>query len=270
MTLKINNVLLKFWSLRMNGLTNRRMSFPKIILPLTFGILLIVLPEMASANRPANITEAEMKLLPRYCPDTMGFNYGDAYTNTSPRAKHWVALMGKGFWAMHHYCWALINLPRALRSGVTAQFKRGTLEGVRSDYQFVIAHTTADFIMLPEVFSRLGEVELMLANPNGADNAFTKARELKPDYWPAYSHWAEFLIRSGKRAEAKKLIQTGLEYSPTAKVLLEQYRMVGGKPSEIVPRAKEPKPEGDDSIPTEENAGSNAQTELPHSTKAPE
>lgn len=254
----------------MHGLTKQRKSFPEIILSLTLGILLIAVPEMAAANKPDNITEAEMKLLPRYCPDTMGFNYGDAYFNTSPRAGRWVALMGKGFWAMHHYCWAQINLHRALRSGVSAQFKRGTLEGVRSDYQFVIAHTTADFIMLPEIFSRLGEVELMLANPNAADKAFASARELKPDYWPAYSHWAEFLIRSGKRAEAKKLLQTGLEYSPTAKVLLEQYRMVGGKPSEIVPRAKEPEPESDDPVPAEASTGSNAPTESPHTTKASE
>lgn len=254
----------------MHGLTKQRMSFPEFILPLALGVLLIVLPEMAAANKPENITEAEMKLLPRYCPDTMGFNYGDAYTNTSPRAGRWVALMGKSFWAMHHYCWAQINLPRALRSGVSPQFKRGTLEGVRSDYQFVIAHTSADFIMLPEILTRLGEVELMLANPNGADNAFMRAREIKPDYWPAYSHWAEFLIRSGKRAEAKKLLQTGLEYTPTAKVLLEQYRMVGGKQSEIVPRAKEAQQGNDDPVSAEANAASNVPAELPHTTKAPE
>jgi tetratricopeptide (TPR) repeat protein len=204
---------------------------------------------IAAANKPDNITDAEMKLLPRYCPDTMGFKYGDAYTNTSPRAGHWVALMGKGFWAMHHYCWAQINLPRAKRSGVSPQAKRGILEGVRSDYQYVLNNTTVDFIMRPEVLSRLGEVELMLANPNAANIAFSSARELKPDYWPAYSHWAEYLIRTGKKAEAKQLLQTGLEHAPNAKVLAEQYRIVGGKPSEIVPKAKAPAQETDTPAP---------------------
>jgi tetratricopeptide (TPR) repeat protein len=219
------------------------------MLRLALALSLMGIAGIAAANKPDNITDAEMKLLPRYCPDTMGFKYGDAYTNTSPRAGHWVALMGKGFWAMHHYCWAQINLPRAKRSGVSPQAKRGILEGVRSDYQYVLNNTTVDFIMRPEVLSRLGEVELMLANPNAANIAFSSARELKPDYWPAYSHWAEYLIRTGKKAEAKQLLQTGLEHAPNAKVLAEQYRIVGGKPSEIVPKAKAPAQETDTPAP---------------------
>jgi tetratricopeptide (TPR) repeat protein len=229
----------------MNGLAKRAAPFFITIVRLALGISLMGMAGMASANKPDNITDAEMKVLPRYCPDTMGFNYGDAYTNTSPRAGHWVALMGKGFWNMHHYCWAQINLLRAQRNGVSRQFKQGILGGVRSDYQYVLSRSPADFIMRPEVLTRLGEVELMLANPNAANIAFSSARELKPDYWPAYSHWAEYLIRAGKKAEAKQLLQTGLEYAPNAKVLVEQYRMVGGKPSDIVPKAKAPEQETD-------------------------
>jgi hypothetical protein len=233
----------------MHEFTKRWRRSAGMTLRLTIGLALMGALGIASANKPENITKSEMNLLPRYCPDTMGFDYGDSSYNTSPRAGHWVALMGKGFWAMHHYCWAQINLSRAQRSGVSPQFKRSTLEGVRADYQFVLNRTPADFIMLPEVFSRLGEVELILANPKGANYAFERARELKPDYWPAYSHWAEYLIRAGKKAEAKQLIQTGLEHSPNAKVLLEQYRMVGGKPSEIVPKAKAPAQEIDTPAP---------------------
>jgi hypothetical protein len=235
----------------MDELLTGRKHFINMLLRLALALSLMGMAGVAAANKPANITDAEIKVLPRYCPDTMGFTkYGDAVTNTSPRAGHWVALMGKGFWAMHHYCWAQTNLMRAKRSGTAPQIRRGTLEGVRGDYQYVLNNTPADFILRPEVLTRLGEVELMLANPNGANSAFANARELKPDYWPAYSHWAEFLIRSGKRAEAKQLLQTGLEYSPTAKVLLEQYRMVGGKPSDIVPKAKDPTPEIDAPTPT--------------------
>jgi hypothetical protein len=231
----------------MHRFAKREGLYFRIMLRLAFALSLMGIAGIAAANKPDNITDAEMKLLPRYCPDTMGFKYGDAYSNTSPRAGHWVALMGKGFWQMHHYCWAQVNFARAQR-GATPH-RHGLLEEARSDYRYVLNNTAVDFIMRPEVLSKLGQVELTLANPNAANSAFASARELKPDYWPAYSHWAEFLIRSGKRAEAKQLLQTGLEYSPTAKVLLEQYRMVGGKPSDIVPKAKDLAPEIDAPAP---------------------
>lgn len=190
-----------------------------------------------AALKPTNITEGEFALLPKYCADTQGFGYNDAHFNTSPRAAGWVAQMGKSFWDMHHYCWGLINQRRATRVGVPPMLRNGRLEDVLSDYQYVVNKASPGFILLPEIYTRIGEVELLLARPNKANEAFARARKQKPDYWPAYSRWAEFLIRSGKRPEAKELVKSGLEYSPTATVLLEQYRLLGGKPSEIVAKA---------------------------------
>ncbi len=197
------------------------------------GLFLIVMGDTAIAGKPDDITESEMQLLPRYCADTMGFKYGDAYSNTSPRAAHWVALMGKDFWAMHHYCWAQINMGRSMRAGVSAQTRKGLWESARGDYMYVIKQAAQNFVMLPELYTRLGEVELLLAKPDRANLAFAKARILKPDYWPAYSKWADFLIKIGKRAEALKIVSLGLEQSPDAKVLLEQYRILGGKPTDL-------------------------------------
>jgi len=210
----------------------RRIHFLRALLYLVLGLMLLATAGMASA-KPTNVTDAEMSLLPRYCPDTMGFKYGDAYSNTSPRASHWVALMGKGFWHMHHYCWAQINLSRSRRAGTPEQMRKALWESVRGDYLYVINNTAADFVMLPEIYSRLGEVELLLAQPKQANEAFAKSRQLKPDYWPAYSHWAEFLMKTGRRSEALKVVASGLAHSPDAKVLLELFRLLGGKPSDI-------------------------------------
>ena len=106
----------------------------------------------------------------------------------------------------------------------------------------MVKNSPRTFVLLPEIHTRIGELELHLARHHEADQSFAKARALKPDYWPAYSHWAEFLIKSGQRAEAKQLVKSGLEYSPNSRVLTEQYRMLGGKPSEIVPRVGEHAP----------------------------
>lgn len=184
-------------------------------------------------------SETEMALIPSYCKDTQGFGYGDATSNPSPRAGHWVSLMGKTFWHMHHYCAGLIKRNRAMKAGIRMEERRGLLESAINEYQYILNNNKeADFILLPEIYTRIGEASLLISNPSAAEKAFAHAREIKEDYWPAYSHWAEYLIRAGKRVEAKQLVKSGLEHSPNAKVLIEQYRLLGGKPSEIVPVVK--------------------------------
>lgn len=194
---------------------------------------------IATGVRAFPATETEMALIPNYCKDTQGFGYGDATTNTSPRAGHWVALMGKTFWHMHHYCRGLIKRNRAMKSGMRPEDRKHLLKSAIDEYDYVLNNNKdADFILLPEIYTRLGEANILIANPSAAEKAFASARQIKADYWPAYSHWAEYLIQTGKRAEAKQLVKSGLEQTPNAKVLIEQYRLLGGKLSEIVPVVK--------------------------------
>ena len=190
------------------------------------------------ASKPENVTPGEISLLPTYCIDTMGFGYGDAYTNTSPRAGKWVAMMGKSFWAMHHFCWALIDVRRAASMSSRSPVKAGTLARAVANYQYTINNSTPNFILLPEIYTKMGEAELLLSHIGAASDAFQRARELKPDYWPPYASWAEVLVRSGQKAEAKRHLKLGLEYAPDAKVLIDQYRALGGDPAEIVPIPK--------------------------------
>jgi len=198
----------------------------KILRKLLLTLSLVVASVSPASAKPENVTDAEMRLLPQYCPDTQGFKYG---YKESPRHRHWENLMGEGFWHMHHYCWALINFNRSMKAGTPADRRRSMWEDILKDYLYVIKNTPADFIMLPEVMTRAGEVEILLKRPNNANALFQRARELKPDYWPAYSRWAEFLIKHGKRKEALAIVESGLEHAPQAKVLLEQKKILGGK-----------------------------------------
>lgn len=186
-------------------------------------------------------SETEMALIPNYCKDTQGFGYGDATSNPSPRSGHWVSLMGKTFWHMHHYCAGLIKRNRAMKAGMRVEERKHLLSSAIQEYEYILNNNKdPDFILLPEVYTRIGEASILIANPMAAEKAFEKARQIKADYWPAYSHWAEYLIQNGKKAEAKQLVKSGLEQTPNAKVLIEQYRLLGGKPSDIVPVVKKP------------------------------
>ncbi len=204
---------------------------------LALALALMSMATTTLAGNSMNVTVEEMRLIPAYCPYTQGWAYG------SPESRSWEARMGKSFSHMHHYCMGQINLLRALSSGTPEATRKSMLSNVRADYQYVLRNSTRDFVLLPEILTRTGEVELRLSLFKEANNSFAQARALRPEYWPAYSHWAEFLIKAGKKAEAKQLVKSGLEYSPGSRVLREQYRLLGGNPSEIVPIVQKPAPE---------------------------
>ena len=189
------------------------------------------------AGGVANITDTEMALLPRYCADTHMYQIArGGGGGPSPRYAHWANLMGPGFDWLHHTCWAKIHVMRSYRSGLSAYDRNFSRKMAITEYEFTIPKLQPDFILLPEFYTDLAKVHLQLFHYNEANQAFDKARQLKPDYWPAYYHWAEHLTQSGRKDEARQLVRTGLEYSPQSKSLIDLYQRLGGNPSAITPR----------------------------------
>lgn len=193
--------------------------------------LTLLFSSSANAGKPEEWTAAEVNMAAPYCIDTMGFGYGDSSYNTSPRASHWVSIMGRSFWAMHHYCWALINLNRAQRASMPSREKRHLRETAVGDLRYVVNHSARDFIMLPEIFTTLGNTYLLLGDVRNAERSFKSAIGARPDYWPPYARWAEYLlIRGNFREEARSVVREGLTHVPGSKTLLGLWRELGGGP----------------------------------------
>lgn len=192
------------------------------------AVLGLLISAGAMAEKPTNITAGEIALLPKYCPDTMGFKYGDAYTNTSPRAGYWVGLMGKSFWHMHHYCWGLIKMRRATSGAVSAEVRLGLLRNIVGEMEYVIDNSTPDFVMLPDVYLRMGEAYLLLKQVGQAAEAFNESRRRRPDYPPPYLRWAELLATIGKKKEALAHLEIGLRHAPASPELRAQHTRLGG------------------------------------------
>jgi tetratricopeptide (TPR) repeat protein len=186
-----------------------------------------------NANKPDNITEAEMALIPAYCKDANTFGYGGTADSMSPNAPKWVAMMGKGFWSIHHYCWALINLMRIQSPTAPPNVKQFVRETALGDLDYVIQNSPTDFILLPEIFTKKGQIQLDLKDPVAANASFAKARSIKPDYWPAYTRWARYLQFIGQKADAKQLAEEGLSYSPDSIALRELLTELGGDPKTV-------------------------------------
>lgn len=213
---------------------SNRIRIPRPIL----SIFLALTTTNALAAGFGDITDAEWALLPKYCPYTQGYK-----GHVRPYIDKWEAVMGPTFFHVHHYCWGLLKYRRAERAMTPTQAKRDLREQAVDDFRYVVKNSEKDFVLLPEILTWIGRTEILLRHPDQADQAFGQARTLKPDYWPAYSHWAEYLLANGRKMDALSVVKTGLQYSPGSKVLLSQYRSLGGKPENIPPpiiKAEEP------------------------------
>jgi len=189
-------------------------------------LFLMISPMQAQARDllGQTVTEAELKTLPPYCRDTEWFpeRYGQM-------RNYWIRRMGQSFYHLHHYCWALFKVNRSLKSGVSRQSKTSLWQDALNDYNYILLKADEDFVLLPEIYTKLGVLQLLRKEPRFAEEAFTKAQNIKPDYWPAYSHWVEYLMKNGQRDKALAIVSQGLENAPQARVLQEQYRVLGGK-----------------------------------------
>lgn len=199
-------------------------------------LTLTLLTAGARAQSPSNVTEGELALLPLFCRDTLGM----PKTNFTPGFNHWVARSGEGFKAMHHYCWARINLRRLYAPGSDRTYRVGRLGSVAGDLFYVISNSPPDFVMLPEIHSTLAEVELLRKDPGAAYGHIQSAKRLNPGYIQPYRIWGEFLASTGKKADALEWFKAGLEYHPNDRNLRERYQALGGNPARIVPKRQAP------------------------------
>ena len=201
--------------------------------PLIIGLSTVIAPQVIWAQAPKNITSGEMTLLPEYCRDTQSFGYGNQYFNPSPRAPHWVSLMGPTFWDLHHYCWALIKRRRALQPGVNPVLRAGGLKASNGDLNYVLTEARrrgqADFILAPELLTLIGDNSRDMGDYAGAIGAYEGAIKQKPDYWPPYLRWAEMLQKAGSLQLARQRIEDGLRAVPESKQLREKYKELGGE-----------------------------------------
>jgi len=180
------------------------------------ALCLLARPAFAQVE---NLTKGELAMLPSFCQDVQGLT-GWTKTNPSPRTPYWIGLMGDTFWAMHHYCWAMVHLQRAQAGDVTPQMRTFLIKGAISDFYYVVKNSPPDFVMLPELYYRTGKAYAMLGDWVNATEEFAKSRRLKPDYWPSYTGEADVLMGVGKPREAQEMIEEGLKHSPDQPALL--------------------------------------------------
>jgi tetratricopeptide (TPR) repeat protein len=170
---------------------------------------------------PSGFTVGELALLPDYCKDVQGVYYGD-HTNPSPRASYWLGVIGPDLWHMHHYCRALVMERRAAQPGLSPGAKGEALLRALGDYEYLLTVGLPNDPLLPEILLRHGELLVQMGNLPEAERIWQRARELKPDYWPAYTRWIDVLIGLKLYERAATLTAAGIQNAPNNPELLER------------------------------------------------
>lgn len=203
------------------------------------GLVVAVCAQLVWADSPKDITAGEVALSPPICADVQGIEATrwEQFVRESPRTGYWKNYLGDSFWDMHHYCWAIVRLHRMRSQGLTGRHKEHAVRTAVSDFNYVLLRAKPDFVLAPEIYYRMGDALTLIGDWFPAIELFVKSREIKPDYWPSYAGHADVLTKLGKTAEAKALLERGLELAPGTEALqsrLDKLKTTGadaaGKP----------------------------------------
>lgn len=198
-----------------------------------------------------NLTWGELSLTPPVCMDVQGIPLTGwtQHFRHSPRAPYWESVLGKAFWDMHHYCWALVHQQRANRTDTSPQQREYLHRTAINDYYYIINNATErgerDLVVLPELYYRAGDAYLQINEIAAASIEFEKSRAAKPDYWPAYVGLATVQERLGRRKEAREILEKALEAipdEPGLKNALAKLSGGGDKPPATPRRGATPAP----------------------------
>lgn len=160
-------------------------------------------------KRRGSFTPGELALLPPFCRDIQGM---PGYEGAA--GDRWRAQVGDDFKHMHHYCRGLRDALLARTVVMPAKDRNFLWERAISEYQYMIGNCRPDMLLMPEIYTRMGEANLKLGRLTAAQLAFEHARKLKPDYWPAYSAWADQLVAVKLYDPARELLEQGLVHAP--------------------------------------------------------
>lgn len=162
------------------------------------------------------MSKSEYDLLPVYCRNQG--NVSGQHYKPDNEAK-WRNALERNYAHIHHYCWAMVHIARSYKAGLSESQRRYSLTTAIADIQYSLERSTEDFVLIPEMYTRLGEAYLGLRDDKNAEAAFEKAWTVNPAYSPAYVWWAQHQLSQGKKREALAIAEDGMKNSPNSKSL---------------------------------------------------
>jgi tetratricopeptide (TPR) repeat protein len=174
---------------------------------------------LASMRAEAQSYEpSQVYLLPLYCKYTQVFRDHVAGGNNRAEIDRWTVTMGPSFNHMHHYCWGLMSVNRAMFSS-NRQDRIHELNHSLAEFDYVTQRVPLDFYLLPEILTKRGDSLVQLDRGGEAVIEYKEAVKLKQSYAPAYAAMSDFYKGTGQLAKARETLEQGLAAAPESTLL---------------------------------------------------
>lgn len=174
-------------------------------------------------ERRRSFTGGELALLPEICKDIQGMP-----TYVGPRGDYWRSVAGNVLEHAHHYCRGMRDLLFLRTVQIKPEHRRFLWDRAAGEMMYMIKNVPPNNPMQPEFWLHYGFAKMNFGDLAEAQRAFEQSRKLKPDYWPAYTFWADFLIQNKQNNDARALLEEGLKHSPDQPELAKRLASLGG------------------------------------------
>lgn len=149
---------------------------------------------------------SELALLPTFCRGTQQVR---TVSNDPKPWEEYVALYGKPYIYLHHYCWALNN-ENQLSKIRDENNRKGQLNSILGNLEYVLNFTPSDFSFFPDIYISRARILFRMERDVDAVGVLFKLTQLRPEYGPAYAQLGDYYQRIGDPRNAIKFYQQGL------------------------------------------------------------
>jgi tetratricopeptide (TPR) repeat protein len=185
-----------------------------------FALALLAPTRVAAQRDYSNVRE--MRTLPEYCRYTQDFRAKVPGGNNPDEIERWTRSMGPMFNNMHHYCWGLMDVNRAVLLSNTREERAHWLSNSINEFNYVLRGAPPDFALLPEIHTRKGESLILLDRSEEGVLEFQRAIAIQADYALAYAAMSDFYKETGALGKAREWLKKGLSAAPNAKALMRR------------------------------------------------
>lgn len=192
------------------------------------GLILAALASVVAAqvdipNRRNSFTPGELASLPPYCQHMQGMpGYEGAPGN------YWRQVMGDAFAGIHHYCRGLRDIYYVKLLALKPRDRYFLWERAINEFDYIIKNSKPSMVLMPEVYFRKGDALMKIGRVFEARDAFEASRKAKPDYWPAYVGWADYLRSLKQFDDARELLAAGFRHAPGSKEIRDRLAALPG------------------------------------------
>lgn len=158
----------------------------------------------ARANEVVSWSDEDFAMYPNYCKAKL--------LDSPPElVVLWKGRFKGNYLHMHHYCFGLKAMSLAYSNysdkGRRMEFARAVVQ----NFEYIMAHTSVDFVMRPDALVNMGRGYQLLGQPLEAKKRFEQALRMRSDLVDAWVALSDLLYDNGDKKGAMTVLESARE-----------------------------------------------------------